>query len=112
MANTRKPGAPPGNTNALKHGFYSSHLTSTELSDLDQTSLTSLTDEIQSLRAISRRILASMAHADTSPADMLDHANCLSSLYTRIASLMRTHATLSSGQTDIAQALADALGDL
>jgi hypothetical protein len=49
-----KGGAPRGNTNALKHGFYSRHFKARELKDLD--SQTDLDDEIKFVRVCMRRI--------------------------------------------------------
>ncbi len=54
----RKRGAQPGNTNALRHGFYSRYLRKAENEDLTLTSDTDLASEIAMLRAVTRRVLA------------------------------------------------------
>ena len=51
------PGAQPGNTNALKHGFYSRRFNKRELADLEIASIKSLEDEISLLRLFSRRLV-------------------------------------------------------
>jgi hypothetical protein len=53
----RRGGAPRGNTNALKHGFYSRRFRKSEADDLEQTSFTGLRDEIAMLRVCLRRIV-------------------------------------------------------
>ena len=53
----RKPGAQPGNTNALRHGFYSRQFRQGELDDLDLINMNDLITEIASLRAYTRRML-------------------------------------------------------
>ena len=50
-------GAPFGNTNALKHGFYSRRFRKSEMDDLEVTSFTGLRDEIAVLRVCIRRIV-------------------------------------------------------
>ena len=49
-------GAPPGNTNALKHGFYSHTFQDLETSDLAGLDPTGLVHEIQLLRVCIRRV--------------------------------------------------------
>ena len=52
----KKPGAPEGNWNAFKHGFYSKRFRPLELSDLDTALGDGLEDEIALLRVIIRRV--------------------------------------------------------
>jgi hypothetical protein len=52
----RKRGAQPGNTNALRHGFYSRSLRQSEANDLDQINGDDFSSEINMLRAVTRRI--------------------------------------------------------
>jgi hypothetical protein len=54
----RKPrGAPPGNLNAIKHGFYSKQFRKNDLADLELTDFTGLLDEIKLLRVYIRRVV-------------------------------------------------------
>ena len=48
-------GAPKGNLNALKHGFYTSRFNRDELRSLDDNVLKGINDEIAMLRLIIRR---------------------------------------------------------
>jgi hypothetical protein len=50
-------GAPKGNLNALKHGFYTSRFKRDELSAADKVNPTSLTDEILFIRLLIRRLI-------------------------------------------------------
>jgi hypothetical protein len=52
----RHPGAQPGNTNALRHGFYSRRFCRAEKDDLQRNLLNNLDDEIALLRVAIRRV--------------------------------------------------------
>ncbi len=56
---TRRRGAPRGNKNALKHGFYSRQLDSSDLAGLKDLRPISLDNEIVLLRVLIRRLMAS-----------------------------------------------------
>ena len=51
----RLRGAQPGNTNALRHGFYSRYLHQLELDDLDQIVIEDMDSEIALVRSLIRR---------------------------------------------------------
>src|SRR5512146_2641399 len=53
----RRRGAPLGNTNALKHGFYSRRFKRTDIKDLDACEFSGLKDEITMLRVYIRRVI-------------------------------------------------------
>jgi len=53
----RRRGAPSGNLNALKHGFYSHLFRKIELGDLQAIPLDDLQDEIGMLRVLIRRVM-------------------------------------------------------
>jgi hypothetical protein len=57
----RKPGAQPGNTNALKSGFYSRTFTDEEVLEIGRLALAelSLDEEIGMLRILMRRVIES-----------------------------------------------------
>ena len=65
----RKRGAPFGNQNAYKHGFYSSHFSQPELQNLRQNATPDLVDEIGLVRIATARFLASL-QADSAPRDL------------------------------------------
>lgn len=56
----RKRGAPPGNQNALRHGFYSSSFRKRELHALNHSSALELADEIALIRVATARLLATV----------------------------------------------------
>jgi hypothetical protein len=53
----RRRGGQPGNTNALKHGFYSKYFRTEEARDVEDLVAEGLQEEIATLRVISRRVL-------------------------------------------------------
>ncbi len=55
----RRPGAPLGNTNALKHGFYGRRKKIRSLSSVETTDLKSLVDEIAIIRVFTRKLVES-----------------------------------------------------
>jgi hypothetical protein len=56
----RRRGAPPGNLNALKHGFYTRRLHKRHLSGLETTNPSGLVEEIALIRLFTRRLLESI----------------------------------------------------
>ena len=65
----RKRGAPFGNHNALKHGFYSAAFRHAERQRLSQLANTDLSGEIDLIRVHNFRFLEALNHADT-PLDL------------------------------------------
>jgi hypothetical protein len=57
---TSRPGAPPGNHNALKHGFYSSHFSPDEINWLDNNLEGGLKSEQDLLRVLIRHTVTAM----------------------------------------------------
>ena len=55
----RKRGAPIGNQNAYKHGFYSQHFTRQEVRDFEEMEPLDVHNEIELVRALMRRVLES-----------------------------------------------------
>jgi hypothetical protein len=90
----RKRGAQPGNTNSLKHGFYSRRFRKIELEDLATALSPGLLDEIAMLRVVMRRVFD---HATDTQRDLEDWSNALDILgmaSTRLARLLRTQKDL------------------
>jgi len=87
----RKRGAPRGNKNALKHGFYARSFTPQEIADIDDRTPLSVTDEINLIRIFMRRVIASFDASNSSQQDLLDtfRALCLGNL--TLARLIRLH---------------------
>ena len=55
----RHGGGQPGNTNALKHGFYTRRFHKRDISGVETTSLKNLTEEIALIRIFIRRMVES-----------------------------------------------------
>jgi hypothetical protein len=111
MAGRRK-GAQPGNTNALKHGFYSRYFKAGEITDLE-TVAGDLTSEIAMLRVMSRRLFERISFMEDDDQFKFDDYSALTALLSacsvRLASLMRTNHILTGNGTDLGEALAEAL---
>ena len=108
----RKRGAQPGNTNALKHGFYSHRFKNLEISDLDSALSDGLTDEIALLRVIIRRVFE---YADTDAQDLDTWSTALNTLgaaSTRLAGLLRTQQLIAGENTDVISVLSQAIGEV
>ena len=90
----RPRGAPKGNQNALKHGFYKRHFSDLEVADLETALQEGLTDEIAMLRVALRRTFALTKRS----ADLDEAFKALSSLgfaCTHLSNLLRTHKFLT-----------------
>jgi hypothetical protein len=68
----RKRGAPNGNRNAVKHGFYSRAFTTQEIDDIDEEKPLNLTDEINLVRIFMRRVITSFDNSNATQQDLLD----------------------------------------
>ena len=84
----RHRGAPPGNTNALKHGFYSPRVRRTIETKYGSSDFTGLTDEITILRLLMRRI-SEMSRYSMDFNEVLNAAHVLSLASFGISRLMR-----------------------
>jgi hypothetical protein len=60
----RQRGAQPGNLNALKHGFYSRYFKANEVEAVQDLHGGDLSEEIEALRVIIRRVLALSSNID------------------------------------------------
>lgn len=100
-------GAPKGNTNALKHGFYSRQFRKQEVDDLSllqSIDLPDLASEISLLRiAISRAFAqANLAASDPDlPVDWIPYLSSLGLAATRIATLLKAQKTLDGDQDGV-----------
>jgi hypothetical protein len=106
---SRGPGAPKGNLNALKHGFYSRQLTAADLADLAEIDdQFDLQDEAGLMRVYIRRLIERAGNPqDVQQAASLVRILCLASL--TLNRLLRTRATLRFGANQDRLAVLDAL---
>lgn len=82
---TRRPGAQLGNTNALKHGFYTRRMWKRHLSGVENTNIKGLAEEIALIRIFTRRLVES---CDPS-ADLYDLAGILRAICLASATITR-----------------------
>jgi len=104
----RRRGAPVGNVNAYKHGFYSAHFKQHEQQILDERSSQDLVDEIGLVRIATSRFLGSL-QADTSPRDIETELSILRAINLgalSINSLVRTRLMLAGAGEAASAALA------
>jgi hypothetical protein len=106
----RKRGAPPGNTNAFRHGFYSPSFTSGEMRSLDSNVKGEFHDEINLARINANRLAELLKDYKTMPfQDVVSASNALTNYLDRIQSLSRAQKFVYQNQTTIKKAL-DELG--
>jgi len=111
----RKRGAPRGNKNALKHGFYARNFTYQEIADIDDRKPISVTDEINLIRIFMRRVIASFDASNSSQQDLLDtfRALCLGNM--TLARLIRLHllpAMINQSSDSLSEILSQVLNDI
>jgi hypothetical protein len=104
----RKRGGQPGNTNALKHGFYSRQFRALELQDLDVLGR-NLESEISLLRVTMRRVLE-LADFDAGDLEVaIDIMNALGCGAVRVSTLMKAQAILVGDEDQVMKMLSSAL---
>jgi hypothetical protein len=118
-----KTGAPPGNGNALTHGFYAGALRPEDLEGIDPgAAVTSLLDEILRVRAAMCHIeeiliTGGIPGKDLRPLAVVDYARFISLLLqsaNTLTRLVRVHNSLRSNDIDeiLAEIFGAALDDL
>lgn len=110
IPNSKRPrGAQPGNTNAVKHGFYSRKFRPQELDDLDLLLSGNLEDEIAMLRVIIRRVFELTNAEDCTLQTWTAGIETLGKACTRMAGMLRTQHLIGSTATDALATLKAAL---
>jgi len=108
---TRRRGAPHGNKNALKHGFYSRQFNKADLVDLEKVEFVGLKDEIIMMRVFMRRVIQLGKDVNELPhAISLLRVLCLASA--SLMRLLKTQHFLGAEQDKNALALREILDDL
>ena len=97
----RRGGAPLGNTNALKHGFYSSRFRKSELADLEATSFNALRDEIAMLRVCIRRMMEWSGSIDNFP-DAISFMRVMALATASLSRLVRTQESIGGSEMETA----------
>jgi len=98
----KKRGAPRGNKNALKHGFYSRSFTSSEQSALAENVLGQFKDEIPLLRVLIARTAQSLTQEKKlSLEDELSALRTITLAVGRLESLTRENRVRFTGLSEI-----------
>ncbi len=96
----RKPGGQPGNTNAVKHGFYAKNFSLAERRSLQATEGVVLGDEISLLRVLIRRFAEQIqASQGVALNESAMHLAVISEAMLRLGSLLRTDHLLGGAQS-------------
>lgn len=104
----RRRGAPIGNTNALKHGFYARKFKPTDLSGIEDFQFSGLDEEITMLRIYIRRVIEMGADVQDLPRVMaLLHVISLATI--SLTRLIRTQHLVFSSQDPFPPWLSEAL---
>jgi hypothetical protein len=99
MSLPRRPGAQPGNKNALKHGFYTRRFTKRDLNGVESINAKSLAEEIALIRVFTRRLVESTdPSADIYELAGVLRALCLASV--TITRVIKAHAFLANNPSD------------
>ena len=109
----RKRGAQPGNTNALKHGFYSAQFSDLELTDLETALGDGLGDEIALLRVMIRRFSTAISQEkDLDLDEASDHLTTVGTAMVRLSGLLKADRMLSgSDDSAVLQAIHSAISE-
>ena len=102
----RHRGGQPGNSNALRHGFYSKSFTDAEMRRLEQDIEGEFIDEIALARTHASRLAELLKdYKSMSLDDVVSASNALNNYLDRIQSLSRAQRFMYRNQTTIEQAL-------
>jgi hypothetical protein len=108
MSSPRRPGAPPGNHNALKHGFYTRRIRKHDLTGVESTDVSGLVEEIALIRVFTRRLVEScLPDADSYELADILRSLCLAS--STITRLTKTQYLLSTSNTGLDDEIAEAI---
>jgi uncharacterized protein YjcR len=112
----RPRGAQPGNTNAVKHGFYSRQFRPQEISDLDSILMGNLDDEINMFRIITRRVFDLAVEKKVPKEEELTHwiaaMEALGKASIRQGNLLRTQHMLGGTGEEMIEVIKAALTDI
>lgn len=97
----KKRGAPVGNNNALKHGFYSRYFTKLEVDRLDTDVKGELQDEEELLRLYLARVAATLEDAHMDHDKYVSDTRTVSLAIGRIESIQRSRKVVYDNQTTL-----------
>jgi hypothetical protein len=104
----RRRGAPKGNSNALKHGFYTRRLKKSHLTGVESTDVSGLIEEIALIRVFTRRLVESCEpEADSYELSDILRILCLAS--STITRVIKTQYILSATGAGLDDEIAEAI---
>jgi hypothetical protein len=107
----RKRGGQPGNRNAVKHGFYSPSFRAEEVNDLATLGEGGVMGEVDMLRVCLRRLF-SMVGEMQAAGEVASTLETMASASTTIAGLLKAQRLIEGGQSNLSDALSQALGEV
>jgi hypothetical protein len=108
---TKPRGAQPGNTNALKHGFYARKFTHSEHLDLESVGV-GIDSEVAMLRVATRRMF-DLANGEHDLESMIHITGALGQAATRLAGLLRTQKLLGGDDnSSVIRAISEAVAEV
>ncbi len=108
---SRRQGGQPGNTNALKHGFYTRRFRKRDLSGVESINLKNLAEEVALIRIFTRRMVEdSVKDPDYYDNISVLRAICLAS--GTISRIIKTQTFLASDHSDFFAAADEAIRQL
>jgi hypothetical protein len=110
MTEAQKRGAPHGNLNALKHGFYSRQFREQEKAELNHASR-SVRDEINLLRVINQRIAKLTSEESYDIKQLGNLVDLIGKTSCRISTLLQAEQKLNAARSEQAGILNQALDE-
>lgn len=107
-AHPRRRGAPPGNLNALKHGFYTRRLKKHDLTGVEAVDIKGLVEEIALIRVFTRRLIESCL-PDADFYELADTLRILCLASTSITRLIKTQYLLTTSNTGLDDEISEAI---
>ncbi len=104
----RPRGAPKGNLNALKHGFYTRRLRKHDLSGVESTEPSGLIEEIALIRVFTRRLLESIG-PESNAYDLSEFLRALCLASSTITRIVKTQYLITSSGSGMDDEIAEAI---
>jgi hypothetical protein len=104
----RTRGAPKGNFNALKHGFYTRRLRKHDLNGVESTDASGLIEEIALIRVFTRRLLESIG-PDTDAYELVEFLRALCLASSTITRVVKTQFLIAAAGPEMDDEIGEAI---
>jgi hypothetical protein len=101
MTSKRKPGAPLGNTNALKHGLYAKHYSEKVIDSLQKWDVKDYIGETHLLRVSIDKIAGILLSKDVPVMEMVAMLNALARASQTVTALVSRHLFLNTSEDPV-----------